>query len=72
MRLVDELGFSVLQRFSELEHIERNPRFDREQHWAEIGNIEQTYGTLGRHWCPLIKLSFLLIQDKTFQFSHVR
>ena len=31
------------------EHIGRNPRFDREGHWAEIGNIGQTYGTLGRY-----------------------
>ena len=30
-------------------HIGRNPRFDREGHWAEIGNIGQTYGTLGRY-----------------------
>ena len=32
-----------------LKHIERNPRFDRKGHWAEIGNIGQTYGTLGRY-----------------------
>ena len=31
-------------------HIGRNPRFDREQHWAEIGDIGQTYETLSRYW----------------------
>ena len=46
------------------------------KHCAEIGL------TLGRHWADvgqtlessifLIKLSVLLMQDKTFQFSHVR
>ena len=30
-------------------HIGRNPRFDCEQHWAEFGDIGQTYGTLHRH-----------------------
>ena len=29
-----------------MKHIGRNPRFDREEHWAEIGNIGQTMG----HW----------------------
>ena len=33
----------------EVKHIGRNPRFDREGHWAETGNIGQTYGTLGRY-----------------------
>ena len=36
--------------FVKRKHIGRNPRFDREQHWAEFGDIGQTYGTLGRHW----------------------
>ena len=30
-------------------HIGRNPRFDREGHWAEIGNIGQILRTLSRH-----------------------
>ena len=37
-------------------HIGRNPRFDREQHWAEFGVIGQTYGTLGRHWAVIGKI----------------
>ena len=32
-----------------IKHIGRNPRFDHEQHWAEVGNIVQKSGTLGRH-----------------------
>ena len=36
----------VSLKFSEVEHIGRNPRFDREQHWAEIEDILQT---LGKH-----------------------
>ena len=35
------------------EHIGRNPRFDREQHWAEFGDIGQTFETLGRHWADI-------------------
>ena len=45
-----------------MKHIGRNPRFDREGHWADIKNIRQklgtfaliwhSYGTLGRHWSP--------------------
>ena len=36
-------------------HIGRNPsaRFDREQHWADIKNIRQTCGTLGRNWADI-------------------
>ena len=30
-------------------NIRRNPRFDHQQHWAEFGDIGQTYGTLGRN-----------------------
>ena len=33
-----------------IKQIERNPRFDRKQHWAGIGDIGQTYGILGRYW----------------------
>ena len=46
------------------------------RHWADIGQ------TLGRHWADIgqtlessifpIKLSVLLMQDESFQFSHVR
>ena len=38
-------------------HIGRNPRFDRKQRWAEIGNIGQTYGTLERHWEDILVFS---------------
>ena len=33
-------------------HIGRNPRFDREGHWADIWDIAQT---LGRHWADIGK-----------------
>jgi hypothetical protein len=36
-------------QFSKIKHIGRNPRFDREQHWAEIGNIGQILRTLSRY-----------------------
>ena len=42
-------------------HFGRNPRFDREQHWAEIGDIWQTFGRhladigqmLGKYWADI-------------------
>ena len=40
-------------------HIGRNLRFDQEQYWVEIGDIEQTYGTLGRycgHWVDIVDI----------------
>ena len=34
-------------------NIRQTPRFDREQYWAETGDIWQTYRTLGRHWVDI-------------------
>ena len=33
-----------------IKHIERNPRFDRKQHWAKIWDIGQILGALCRNW----------------------
>ena len=50
---------SVQNYQNQPKHIGRNLRFDQEQHWAEIGDIGQTYGTLGRycgHWVEIVNI----------------
>ena len=41
-----------------LKHIGRNPRFDREGHWADIWDIGHISRTLGRHmehWAEIVQ-----------------
>ena len=80
----DKFRFKKLQ--FKKKHIGRNPRLDHERNLADIvdtlGDSSQTLGKcylrweivklLGRHWADIGQTFGLLIQDRTFQFSHAR
>ena len=80
----DKFRFKKLQ--FKKKHIGRNPRLDHERNLADIvdtlGDSSQILGKcylrweivklLGRHWADIGQTFGLLIQDRTFQFSHAR
>ena len=53
---VSENAESESESDIEKKHIKRNPRFDRERHWADIWNIQQTLWTFRRHWANLLDI----------------